>query len=109
MGPWPKGLPRDPAERGVGRAMRPDRPRLSLCRLQPTIDAALEFAIERDGFVVGKGQDLGHEHAGNALLRIEPIIGVVNPGPGAAAGAAAVGTWLRGYHVAKSPFGNHAG
>ena len=63
-------------------------------RLQSIVNGALEFAVELDGFVVGERQDLGQDHAGDMLLRVEPIIGVVDAGPGQAPGAAAVGSGL---------------
>src|SRR6516225_7073702 len=109
-----KGSVGTPSRRTKGprrpRLRRLERRRLvGLRRLEPAIDAALKLTVEGNGFMVGEGQDLSHENAGNALLRIEPVIGIVNPGPGDAAGAAAVGPRLRAYHVAEPPFANHAG
>ena len=67
-------------------------------------DAALELTIKAHCAVVGEGQDLGQDHAGNMLLRVEPVIGVVDTRPGHAPGAAAVGPRLGTYHIAETPF-----
>src|SRR5215472_4505254 len=79
-----------------------------LRRLEPAVDAALELAVEGDGLVVGEGQELGQEHSGDALMRVEPVIGVENSAPGDAGGTAAVGPGLRCHHVAEAPFARHA-
>jgi hypothetical protein len=36
---------------------------------------ALEAAVERKRRLLSKGQDPGHEHSGDPLLRIDPVIG----------------------------------
>src|SRR5215831_21207466 len=61
-----------------------------LSRSQCVVDAALELAVERDGLVVGEGQDLGQKHPGDSLLRVEPVIGIIYTGPSYAADAAPV-------------------
>src|SRR6516165_8315399 len=101
-----RGGRRGPIARATAQIER--RRLVGLRRLEPAIDAAFKLTVEGNGFMVGEGQDLSHENAGNALLWIEPVIGVVNTGPGDAAGAAAVGPRLRAYHVAEPPFANHA-
>src|SRR6516162_140958 len=80
-----------------------------LRRLQLAIDAALKLAVERDGFMVGEGQELAQKHPGDALVRIQPVIGVENSAPGDAAGAAAVGPRQRVDHVPKTPFARNSG
>src|SRR5262245_11015280 len=66
-------------------------------------DATLEFAVERDGLVVGEGQDLGQKHPGDSLLRVEPVIGIIYTGPSYAADAAPIRPWLRVDHVPPGP------
>src|SRR5215472_770144 len=80
-----------------------------LSRSQCVVDAALELAVERDGLVVGEGQDLGQKHPGDSLLRVEPVIGIIYTGPSYAADAAPVWPWLRVDHVPQAPFARNAG
>src|SRR6266404_4670078 len=80
-----------------------------LSRFQRVVDAVLELAVERDGLGVREWQDLGQKHASDALLRIKPVIGIVDPGPGNAAGAAPVRPRLCVDHVSQAPFARNAG
>jgi len=61
-----------------------------------------------DGLMVGKWQNLGQDYTCHALLRIEPIVRIIDAGPGEAAGATAIGPWLRIDHVAETPFARNA-
>src|SRR5258708_19862026 len=65
----------------------PHEPRVS-GRLQSIVNGALELAVEPDGLVIGERQDLGQDDARNALLRVGPVIGVVEAAPSQASGAA---------------------
>src|SRR5271166_2991928 len=81
---------------------------LELRCLQRIINAAFELAVELDGLMVGKWQNLGQDYTCHALLRIEPIVRIIDAGPGEAAGATAIGPWLRIDHVAETPFARNA-
>src|SRR3954453_23898197 len=78
-------------------------------RGQRTVDRLLEIAIDLYGRPVSEGQDLRQEHAGDALLRIKPVVGIEDPRPGQAAGAAAVGPRLGVDHVSQPPAARDAG
>src|SRR5690349_17489963 len=70
------------AGRPAGQSAPPAR---ALCHR--AIDLGFEPVEQAEHGVVGEGQDLGHQHAGHALLRVEPVVGVEQAGPGEAAGA----------------------
>src|SRR6266853_4109562 len=71
--------------------------------LQRVIYAALELPAKLHGTLVGEGQDLGQDHAGDALLQIDPVIAVEEPGPGQAAGATAIGPGIERDHGGEPP------
>src|SRR5262249_31688888 len=74
-----------------------------ISRIDGTVNAALELAIERKRGPISKGQNLRHEHGSDALRRINPVIGVEETGPGQTTGAPAVRPRLHVDHVAKTP------
>src|ERR1700735_1399942 len=83
---------------------RPNKPpRLLVSGADCGIDAALKGRVEVHRPMIGEGQDLRHDDAGQSALRIEPVIGVEDAGPCDAAGAAPVGARLRRQHIAKTP------
>jgi len=46
----------------------------------------LEIVQQSHGLFVGEGKKLHHDHSANVAMRIDPIIGIVYPGVGAAIG-----------------------
>ena len=59
------------------------------------IYATLELGVELHDRRIHERQDLRQDNAGDTLRRVDPEIGVGQPGPGQAAAAAASGTLLR--------------
>src|SRR5215831_3966307 len=74
-----------------------------LRRAHRPVHAALEVAVDAQRVMVREGQNLGHEHGGDMLRRIDPVIGVEQSRPGEAAGAAATWHCPHGDHVAEPP------
>jgi hypothetical protein len=88
--------------RAKGRAAHPSAG-FDVAGFHRRIDAALEPPVHAQHALISERHHLGHEHGGDALLRVEPMVGVVNAGPGEAAGAAAFRHRLPGDHVAETP------
>src|SRR5438128_7357574 len=56
---------------------------------QTAVNRALEVAEETHGVFVHKRQELHQQYGANRTLRIDPVEGVVEPGPRQASGGAA--------------------
>jgi hypothetical protein len=70
---------------------------------QRFVQAALELAVEAEDARIREWQDLRHYNAGNVLRRIDPEIGIGQPGPGEAAAAPSRRTFLRIDQEAQAP------
>src|SRR5437762_2997645 len=83
--------------------------RSALPRLRPaaSVDCALELLDEAEALLVGEGEDLGEDDAGQVGLGVDPVVGVGQAGPGQAATAAAGWGLLGGDHVAEAPLLDH--
>src|ERR1700736_220321 len=92
--------------RAIPPGARPIRNRAARgwsARLHRGVDAAFEFPVEAERARIGKGQDLRHDHAGDAARRVEPEIAVVDAAPAQRAGAAPVRLLLHVDHAAEPP------
>src|ERR1035437_5884186 len=91
---WRYGLLRGACHRARVRATRwlamTARLRRLLRRIEAGIDAALEACERFQALLVGERQHLHQDHAGDVARRVDPVIGVGEPRPGEAAGAAAL-------------------
>jgi hypothetical protein len=67
------------------------------------IDPTLELAVDAQRPLIGERQDLGHEYAGDAFGRIDPVVGIEQPAPGEAACATPVRPWSHVDHVPEAP------
>src|SRR6187399_530026 len=67
------------------------------------INPALELPIGDKRRFVDEGQDLRHDDARDPRRRVDPVIGVEQPGPSQAAGPAAIGHRAGIDHVAEPP------
>src|SRR5580704_9660120 len=87
--PSPKGTPWG-RDRRVGESLAKRLRRLlSAAGTEPVVDAALEAREGFQALPVRKRQQLHQDHAADVARRIDPVIGVGEPSPGEAAGAAA--------------------
>ena len=98
---------RRPPRRGGGKP--PGSAADAIVLADSRVQAALELGEQLQDLWVREGQKLRHDHAGHALARIKPEIGVEQPGPGHAAGAASAGPLLRVDVPGQAPFLHHPG
>src|SRR5882724_13192543 len=67
------------------------------------VNPALEPAIDVKRTPVGERQNLHHDHTSDARRWIDPVVGVVQTGPGLAAGRTALAHRIDIDHAAKAP------
>src|SRR5258708_38711217 len=73
------------------------------------IETALELREQLQDLIVGERQELRHDRAGHALVRIEPEVGVEQSGPSEAPRAASSRAAFGVDVERQSPFLGHAG
>src|SRR6059036_1515678 len=71
---------------------------------QRFVHPALELAVEAENARIHERQDLRQYNAGDLLRRIDPEIGIGQPGPRQAAAAPSRRTFLRIDQEAQAPF-----
>src|SRR5258708_29632678 len=94
---------------GTSPAMTAGVKRRCSSRSVATIDAALELTIDVERAPVGERQDLHHDHAGDARRRIDPVVGIVQTGPGLAVCRATLADRIDIDHAGEAPAQADAG